>query len=97
MYFKMKTIEEATQDFADSKEYAEFYSLNRFDSIFNAGAKFAQKWIPFTEEKPPLERVLLKTESGYVEARTIKKFMLRDLKIYLGSKLATHWRKIEIS
>ena len=66
--------------------------------IYIGGFDAANRWISVDEELPPFERVLLKSETGYVETRTIKKHQICDnkLRITLSGHKIVSWRLIEI-
>ena len=92
----MKTIHEEAEKYVGYK--SGHYTTEQLQSIndFKAGVEFAQRWIPIEKELPPFERVLLKSESGYVEARTITQHTIVDgkLTITLSGIKVVEWRLI---
>ena len=98
----MKTIQEEI-DFYIEQNYGEDAdnfagAISNYAEGLKNGVKFAQRWIPIDEELPPFERVILKSESGYVEVRTITKHHIVDgkLTITLSGIKVVEWRLIEI-
>ena len=97
----MKTIEEASIEYAVSKSGSDvFVESNIADFMaFNTGVEFAQRWTSVEEELPPLGvPVICKysmfgkeyhwTGTFYTEERMIH-FVKKHLQI-------THWRLIEL-
>lgn len=98
----MKTIEEkAFDDKIEQVEleelmYDEFYEL--IAEAKNIGYKKAMRWRDPKEELPEINsRVLLKSETGYVEARTIRNWHISKsmLNVSIGGKKVIGWRPIE--
>jgi len=93
----MKTVEQAANEYAISREYND-YTIET-EMAFEAGVKFAQRWTPVKEELPPIGiPVICKynmfgkeyhwTGTFYSEER-IMHFIKKHLMI-------THWRLIEL-
>ena len=66
--------------------------------IYIGGFDAANRWTSVEDELPPFERVLLKSETGYVETRNIKKHHICDnkLSITLSGHKIVSWRLIEV-
>lgn len=93
----MKTIEQASMDYALSREDNDY--IIETGMAFEAGARFAQRWTSVEEELPPLGAPVICrynmfdkeyhwTGTFYTKER-IMHFIKKHLKI-------THWRLIEL-
>lgn len=86
----MKTIEEAAKDYLCRKD-------NETDSYcgFIAGVEFAQRWVGFENELPPVMlEVIVKDFSGKKHKRVFTPLDNGDVK-YLAETF-THWRPIDL-
>ncbi|MDR1554209.1 MAG: DUF551 domain-containing protein [Prevotellaceae bacterium] len=92
----MKTIKEAAQSNEENPVIlTQGYKLTAYIS-FQAGVKFAQRWISVEDEEPKhAQKVLMKTQSGYVEGGyyDYATFRHNDDRLCYG---ITHWRPIEL-
>jgi len=74
----MKTIEQASREHAHIGQYGVWKENS--ETSFKAGVKFAQTWIPFKEEMPPVNTwITIKVNDFYVAIKTkdeIKKQIL---------------------
>ena len=108
----MKTIEEESIDYAESKANPMFRSLevSIAAKAFKAGVEFAQRWISVEDELPKEGvSVLIKNDFGYFGINVLENGIWRmctvekiagllNLKEYELEKFATptHWRPIEL-
>jgi hypothetical protein len=85
----MKTINEALDEsYKISGENAYFVS------VFMSGIEFAQQWIGFEKEFPPVElEIIVKDESNKKHKRVFTPLDKADVK-YLAENF-THWRPVE--
>lgn len=107
----MKTIEEAADDYSKSEDYAGLNSFNRFENIFKAGFKFAQRWISVEEELP--EECMPIIDNTYVDEvickghytnatygyRLIRRVLMSDKWVWsnmCSGFTITHWRPIDL-
>ena len=95
----MKTIEKAAKDYRIEKGslYSNIGLLA--EDAFKAGVNFAQKWISADDEIPPVNlRILVKSNTGYIETRTIKKHQINGFKlnVSLSGNNVTHWKYIDL-
>ena len=105
----MKTIEEAKGEYADkhafrvpyngSNEFYDKVDLRASEDGFMAGVKFAQKWIPVTEEPEVnefgfTEELLTKDERKYILQKGYKN--KKGQFSWCDNNFVTHWRPIEI-
>lgn len=100
----MKTIEQAKREYSDSLKLDDAHGVSKeqfgkyAQCDFEAGAKFAQRWIPVEEELPPIDiDVVLKYryfDRPLYWVGTIN--TIERLKHFLNKHLLfTHWRPIE--
>jgi len=108
----MKTVEEESIEYAESKANPIFRSLevSIAAKAFEAGAEFAQRWISVEDELPKEGiSVLIKNDFGYFGINVLENGIWRmctvekiagllNLKEYELEKFATptHWRPIEL-
>jgi hypothetical protein len=93
----MKTIEQSAIEYLNKDldivdgEYTSVAILNAFE----AGAEFAQRWIPIEEELPKEKGVCLVKQRGYIQ---IGRWIVdSNNKGYWWDYLGiTHWRPIEL-
>ena len=86
----MKTIEEASIDYALSREDND-YTIET-EMAFEAGVEFAQRWIPVEEDLPEkFKQVIVKLENGWHTCTWI----MEDGTFAFNVK-PTHWRHIDL-
>lgn len=94
----MKTILEAASEYAskDFSNKSSFEFHNQYTS-FQAGAEFAQRWIPIEEELPEDngEKLLVKMNEEVYVAYYSSKYGWNAAHLGL-LKNVTHWRPIEL-
>lgn len=85
---KFKTVEQASKEYAESLEDNDYTVETEF--AFKAGVTFAQRWIPFDEEDPPMDVwIIVKFEEYYAVIHS--KYMFNEIK-----ENFTHWRLINL-
>ena len=94
----MKTIEEESRLYAESKANPMFRSLevSIAEKAFKAGVEFAQRWISVEDELPEIgDDIILK-----LREHPLKKYQVWHIADNYDIKLvpvyATHWRPIEL-
>lgn len=113
----MKTIEEAAKEYANipidrviDEEERYFNSDVIYYDAFNAGAEFAQRWIPVEEELPICEKLdrwdgyvlVLCSDKYWTKAKlfsnTVNGELINEWYAEDGNILpdVTHWRPVEI-
>ena len=93
---KMKTIKEAATEHAESCWNNPEWEPDRFSTFetFNSGVVFAQQWIGFEKELPPVMlEVIVKDSSNKKRKRVFQPLDNGDIK-YLAETF-THWRPVE--
>ena len=86
----MKTIEQVSKEYAESLENNDYTIETEF--AFKAGVEFAQRWIRFDEEMPPIHTWLtVKINDYYATINT--KYL--DSEDFLKENF-THWRPINL-
>lgn len=94
----MKTVEEKAKEYSNSEGIYNEHGERLLYMGYLAGYKEATRWIDPKIELPEINsRVLLKSETGYVEARTIRNWHIlkSTLNVSIGGKKVIGWRPIE--
>lgn len=86
----MKTIEQASENYALSLEDNDYTIETK--AAFQAGVEFAQRWISFDEEIPPIHTWLTVKINDYYGTINTKYLDSED---FLKEKF-THWRLINL-
>lgn len=85
---KFKTVEQASEYHASIGQYGVW--KDNAKNSFRAGVEFAQQWISFDEEDPPMDVwIIVKFEEYYAVIHS--KYMFDKIK-----ENFTHWRLINL-
>ena len=94
----MKTAAEKAREASNDYGIDDIQHRTMFASGYLQGYREATRWRDPKEELPEINsRVLLKSETGYVETRTIRNWHISKsmLNVSIGGKKVIGWRPIE--